>query len=126
MKTLFKLFFVSLFSLSCLAPAEAASNPPTPQPQCPSSVTSCFYNHQAVNGTTTIKSGAGFLHTITIGTAGTTDTITVYDNTAASGTVIAVINDTTPGTHTFDVGFTTGLTIVIAGTTAPDVTVAYI
>lgn len=126
MKNFYKSFLVSLFSISCLAPAEATTNPPIPKPQCPSSVTSCLYNHQAANGTTTIKSGAGFLHTITVGTVGATDTITVYDNTAGSGTVIAVINDATSGTYTLDVGFITGLTIVIAGTTAPDVTVAYI
>jgi len=37
--------------------------------------------------TTTIKSGAGFLHRITV-SGGTTGAIIVYDNTAASGTKI--------------------------------------
>lgn len=84
------------------------------------------YSHLAANATTTIKSGAGKLHSITINTLGVADTITVYDNTAGSGTVIAVINAAvSQQTLLYDVVFSTGLTVVIAGTTAPDITVAY-
>ena len=85
------------------------------------------FSHISTNATTTAKSGAGTLHTITINTPGATDTLTVYDNTAGSGTVIAVINDasTNATTLTYDLAFTTGLTIVSAGTTAPDVSVSY-
>lgn len=83
------------------------------------------YNHQSTNGTTTVKSGAGTLHTVTINNAGATDTITLYDNTAGSGTVIAVIGSTSEATFTYDLAFTTGLTAVIAGTTSPDVTFTY-
>lgn len=80
----------------------------------------------AANATTTIKSGAGTLHTITINTLGTADTVTVYDNTAGSGTKIATINAAlSQTTFTFDAAFATGLTVVIAGTTAPDITVTY-
>lgn len=73
--------------------------------------------------TTTVKSGAGFLHTITIGKTAAGD-ITIYDNTAGSGTVIALLKASiAEQTFTFDVAFATGLTIVTAG--ASDITVSY-
>lgn len=85
------------------------------------------YTHIATSATTIVKSGTGTLHSITINMLGTVaSTITVYDNTAGSGTVIAVINSlSVTGTLTYDVAFTTGLTIVSTGTIAPDVTVSY-
>lgn len=70
--------------------------------------------------TTTVKSGAGTLHTITIA-GGTAGAITVYDSTTASGTEIipaftpAAV--TTPVTLTFDIAFATGLTIVTGAAT---------
>lgn len=65
--------------------------------------------------TTTIKSGAGFLHTITI-TEAVASTIIVYDNTAGSGTIIAsFVASAGVGTYHFNVSFGTGLTIVTAG-----------
>ena len=78
------------------------------------------YSHQSGAGSTNIKASAGVLHTITVNTAGTT--VTVYDNTTASGAIIAVIGAVT-GTFTYDVSFSTGLTVVIAG--AADITVSY-
>lgn len=67
--------------------------------------------------TTTIKSGAGFLHTMIVN-GGTTGTITIYDNTAASGTKIADFDTTNAlATYTFDVSFATGLTIVTSAAT---------
>jgi hypothetical protein len=80
------------------------------------------------NATTTLKSGAGVLHTITINKIGATaNTATVYDNTAGSGTVIAVIDTTIAAapTRIFDAAFGTGLTIVTATGTAADITVTY-
>lgn len=85
-------------------------------------------SHISTATTTTVKSGAGVLHSIVINTKGTVaSTITVYDNTAGSGTVIAVIDSLTPigALYLYDVLFTTGLTLVTTGTVAPDVTVAY-
>lgn len=74
--------------------------------------------------TTTVKSGTGRLHTITIGETAA-GAITVYDNTAGSGTVIAVLKASiAEQTFTFDVKFTTGLTIVTAG--ASKLTVSYL
>src|SRR5882757_2249297 len=65
------------------------------------------YNHIATAATTTVKSGAGTLHTITINSLGTVaSTLTVYDNTAGSGTVIGIINSLSiTGTLTLDVAF---------------------
>lgn len=86
-----------------------------------------LYNHQNANGTTVIKSGPGVLASVTINTKGaSSNTLTVYDNTAGSGTVIAVIDTTTAlGTIPYDIIYNTGLTIVLATGTAADVTVAY-
>ena len=74
--------------------------------------------------TTTCKSGAGTLHTITISTPVANATVKVWDSLAGSGTVLvdtitlpaALISDG-PITLTFDESFTTGLTIVTAGAT---------
>ena len=87
------------------------------------------YMHLAGAATTTVKSGAGYLHAICCNNATSSSVITVYDNTAASGNLIAVI---TMGTGTsaqaftqiFDIAFTTGLTIVrtVSGTS---ITVSY-
>lgn len=79
--------------------------------------------------TTTVKSGAGSLYTITINTPVASATITLYDNTAGSGTKIATI--TLPSTITslgpmtlnYGVSFATGLTIVTSGAT--DLTASY-
>lgn len=84
------------------------------------------FSHISTNTTTTIKSGAGFLHSLVINTRGLTNTATIYDNTAGSGTVVAAI-DTTLSTTAFvyDIAFSTGLTIVTAGGTAADLTISY-
>lgn len=80
--------------------------------------------------TTVIATGNGVLHTLTINTPTAAGVITIYDNTAASGTKIATI--TQPGTLlsdgqrtvTYDVYFSKGLTIVTA-TAAQDITVSW-
>jgi hypothetical protein len=85
------------------------------------------YTHLNANGTTVVKSGAGWLHTLTINIKGASgNTVTVYDNTAGSGTVIAVIDPTQNlVTLTFDAAFTVGLTVVIATGTAADITLSW-
>lgn len=88
------------------------------------------YSHIAAGqATTTVKSGAGFLHSITLnGAATATNVTTVYDNTAGSGTVIAIPAATTatvPTTLTYDVSFATGLTIVTATANGADMTISY-
>ncbi len=73
--------------------------------------------------TTTVKSGAGFLHAITVNTTAA-GAITVYDNTAGSGTKVATLKSSVgEQTFIFDVTFGTGLTIVTAA--ASDITVSY-
>ena len=84
-----------------------------------------LYNHITTATTTNVKSGAGVMHMVTVGTAGTTSTTTIYDNTAASGTIIAVVNSSGTGYWQYDVTFTVGLTVVTTGSPAPDVTVSY-
>lgn len=77
--------------------------------------------------TTTVKSGAGTLHTITFNKPVATGTVTIYDNTAGSGTLIGTITvpaSPMPVTLTYDISFATGLTIVTA-TAAQDITVSY-
>lgn len=79
--------------------------------------------------TTVVKGSAGFLNKIIINKATALGVITIYDNTAASGTLIGTI--TMPATLlanqivlNFDIAFTTGLTIVTS-TAAQDITVSY-
>lgn len=65
--------------------------------------------------TTVVKSGAGHLHSIVLSETAA-GSITVYDNTAGSGTILAVLKASiVEGTYTLDIPFGTGLTIVTAG-----------
>lgn len=81
------------------------------------------YNHISSATTTTAKSGAGILRSIVVNTTAA-GTITVYDNTAGSGTVIAVLKASiVENSYIYDLAFTTGLTIVTAA--ASDLTVVY-
>lgn len=77
--------------------------------------------------TTVIATGNGVLHTITFNKPVSTGVVTVYNNTAASGTVLATITtpaNPLPVTLTLDIAFGTGLTIVTA-TAAQDITVSW-
>ena len=82
------------------------------------------FNNIATQTTTVVKTGSGHLHSITINTTAAA-AITIYDNTAGSGTTIATIaaSPAIGSTFLFDVAFNTGLTIVTAG--ASNITVAY-
>lgn len=78
------------------------------------------------NATTAVKSGSGVLDKITINTAGSAWVLTIYDNTAASGTKIATMSGNAQTTLHFNVRFATGLTIVTSGTLGSgDATVSY-
>lgn len=85
-----------------------------------------------VTADTAVKSAAGFLHTLTFAqtdAAPTAGTITVYDNTAESGTKIFEWTLTTtvfmPFTVTLNVSFATGLYVGFATTADVQVTVSY-
>lgn len=88
---------------------------------------SSSYVHLSANGTTTVKSGAGVLRRIVINTrGGITNTLTIYDNTTATGTVIGVIDTAAAGGEFgYELNFTTGLTVVLAGGVAADITIIY-
>lgn len=80
------------------------------------------------NTTTICKLGAGTLHRIVQNKAGgNTNTITIYDNTSAGGTIIGTIVNTagSMGNIEYDIDFYTGLTIVTATGTAGDLTIVY-
>ena len=68
--------------------------------------------------TTTIKSAAGHInHLIAVG--GTMGNVTIYDNTAASGTVLfGPATPTAGGVIVADIEFAVGLTVVTAAATA--------
>jgi len=79
--------------------------------------------------TTTVHTGEGTLHAVTVNKAVATGVITIYDGTAATGTKIATI--TSPGTLLqnnftliYDVDFRVSLTIVTS-TAAQDITISY-
>lgn len=79
--------------------------------------------------TTTVKSGKGNLHTLCLNTVAASGVVTVYDNTAGSGTkILTITNPLTllamgPLCGTYDIAFSTGLTVVTTGT--QDITVSY-
>lgn len=82
------------------------------------------------SGTTLlVKSGAGTLHAIVIGTPVASATIKLYDGLTAVNifstlTLGSVITGDQPVALTFDVAFNTGLTVVTSGAT--DVTIIYL
>ena len=97
-------------------------------------VTTYPFGHSATNistGTTTtpittvVKSGSGVLRGVVTGDIGSSWQATLYDNTAASGTIISVLKPTNAGFIGFEVGFTTGLTIATTGTAAGNLTVIW-
>lgn len=88
------------------------------------------YSHIGILTTTTSKSSAGTLHSIVVNASGSVPCfVIVYDSTTASGNQIAGVDCAGKGQLTYDVSFTTGLTVVTASTatpsSAPDVTVTY-
>lgn len=88
-----------------------------------------WYNYLNITGTstTTVKSGTGVLHNLTFNNPQATEVLTLYDNTAASGTKIGTITiPASPAIVTiqYDIQFTTGLTIV-STTASSDVTVSF-
>lgn len=84
------------------------------------------YSNIAGNGTTTVKTIPGRLHSVTVNTKGATSTATIYDSLAGSGTKIATIDTTANvGTLVYDCLFNTGLTVVTTGGTPADITLSF-
>ncbi len=84
------------------------------------------YQNITTDATTTVKTGAGKLVAVCVNTPAATETITIYDSTAASGAKIGTITlyASTNPCFIYNVSFTVGLTLVTA-TAAGDITVAY-
>jgi len=87
------------------------------------------YSNITGQATTVLKAGSGNLHTITFNTLTANEVITIFDNTAGSGTKIGTITVpatpvATPLTLVYDVRFSIGLTIVTA-TASSDITVSF-
>jgi hypothetical protein len=77
------------------------------------------------NTGTLVKTGPGSLASITVGTAGTTTTATVYDGTNNTGTLLGTLTTTAQGQIPCGWPFTIGLYLVTAGGTAANLTVTY-
>ena len=96
------------------------------------SVTDFPWEYAHVAADSLIRTGQGVLHSIVLNGLTTFGDATVYDNTAESGTVIAVLHLNTgasvsvqPITLLYDVKFKTGLYIGFDGTLVADLTVSY-
>jgi hypothetical protein len=87
------------------------------------------YLNISAAATTTVKSGAGTLHSIIINTPVASGEVVLYDSTSSSGMKIATITSPStllsqgPLTALYDVAFSTGLTVVTTG--AQDISVAF-
>lgn len=97
------------------------------------------YRNITGNTTVTVKSGNGVIRGISINDNTTGGVITVYDNTAGSGTKIATFQVATPSGGLLSSSgqpsatyimmtaeFSTGLTVVTSGSTSNDITVYYV
>lgn len=89
-----------------------------------------LYQEITAAGTYVLKNGAGYLQGITINLPGTTPTVQIFDNSAASGTAIAGGGAAfaLPAAGSFldyDCHFSKGLTVVIGGTGTMSYTVEW-
>lgn len=87
------------------------------------------YGNITTQTTTVLKTGAGILRTITFNNPTATAVVTIYDNTAASGSAligtITVPASPMPVSLRYDAAFATGLTVKTA-TANSDITVTFI
>ena len=84
--------------------------------------------HANTNAVVVAKTGAGILRRIVVNTkGGITNTLTIYDNTTATGAVIGVVDtgNAVGGSFDYELPFSTGLTFVMAGGSAADITVIF-
>ena len=90
-------------------------------------ITNPTYKHIASNDTYICKYGAGKLHGIAINDPSAACTLTIYDNTSATGTIIGIMALTTkvitPFYMNYQLPFFTGLTIVTSANS--DFTIIY-
>lgn len=82
------------------------------------------YTRITASGATVVKSGSGTLQRVVCGGNGASTTATLYDNTAASGTIMLVtLTPKTPFVLDIRAKFNTGLTVGLSG--ASDLTVIW-
>jgi len=75
------------------------------------------YAYNSAVGTTTIKSGAGFLHSLTLAAPSAGGALNIYDSVGTSASIICSIGTAaTIQTFTFNCTFATGLSIANVGT----------
>ena len=85
-----------------------------------------FTNYATNQTTTIIKSGVGFLHSVTINTKGTVaSAVTLYDAITAINPIAVIDSLNLSGTFTYNCKLTAGLAITTTGTVAPNVTVSW-
>jgi hypothetical protein len=87
------------------------------------------YNYKNItSGTNVVKATPGMLASLVVNSVTSGAVITIYDNTAGSGTVIAIptllTTSNTPFKVDYNANFTTGLTVVVTSGTA-NITVVY-
>jgi hypothetical protein len=90
------------------------------------SSTESIYKYISGASTTVCKYGSGKIHNFIINDGAAGSSITIYDNTAGTGTIIGTINTATvsaPVSLDFNCPFFTGLTIVVVN--AVNFTVIY-
>lgn len=86
------------------------------------------YSHITGNTTKLVKTGAGILSRIILGTVTAASSITIYDGIDNTGVIICVltpISGSTCATIHFDTEVSTGITIVTSGLLLNDITVIY-
>lgn len=85
-----------------------------------------YFNYTAT-GPTGVKAAPGFLKRVVINQKGGSGNLfTLFDNTSATGSHIAVIDTTTAvGNIDYDTPFATGLFLSGTAGTAPDMTIVY-
>ena len=94
-----------------------------------------FYALADTSLTALVKSSYGFIHALAV-TGGTAGTITLYDNTEASGTIIAAFGteavaangsegSVKADSYLFDIAFQTGLVVSTTAVDTPRVTISY-
>ena len=107
--------------LHCLAPNANGS--------MPAASDSNLFSNVTASGSTNVKTGAGFLHSVTVNRPSANLTVGIYGNTTGAAPVIgnlgvpATVTSMAPFTVNYDAAFTLGLTLVTSGTT--DITVSY-
>lgn len=75
-----------------------------------------IYCNSNANETRTLITGFGFLQRVVINDTGAAGSfIEIYDNTAASGTLVAKIDPTTDAVRIYDIDLTAGLTYKTTG-----------